>query len=64
MEMPAGIAATLDRLAAIVGSRATIARGVLSDHGRGGACHAPRSPVGVVFPETTQDVHPSPDLRA
>ena len=33
MEMPAGIAATLDGLAAIVGPRATTARGVLDQHG-------------------------------
>jgi len=64
MEMPAGIAATLDRLAAIVGSRATIARGVLDEHGRSEAYHEHRPPDVVVFPETTQEVHPSPDLRA
>jgi D-lactate dehydrogenase (cytochrome) len=61
MEMPAGIAATLDRLAAIVGSRATIARGVPDEHGRSEAYPTPRSPDVVV---STQDVHPSPDLRA
>jgi D-lactate dehydrogenase (cytochrome) len=59
MEMPAGIAATLDRLAAIVGSRATAARGVLDEHGRSEA-----SPDVVMSPETTREVHPSLDLRA
>jgi D-lactate dehydrogenase (cytochrome) len=64
MEMPAGIAASLDRLAAIVGSHASAARGVLDAHGRSEACHESRSPDVVVFPQSTQDVHPSPDLRA
>jgi D-lactate dehydrogenase (cytochrome) len=64
MDMPAGIAATLDGLAANVGSRATTAGGVLDQHGRSEAFHAPRSPGVVVCPGTTQDVHPSPDLRA
>jgi len=56
MDMPAGIAATLDSLAAIVGSRATIARGVLDRHGRSEADHAPRLSDGVVFRQTTQEV--------
>ena len=56
MEMPAGIAATLDGLAAIVGSRATIARGVLEEHGRSEAYHLPQPPDVVVFPQTTQEV--------
>ncbi len=56
MEMPTGIAATLDRLAAIVGSRATVARGVLDQHGRSEAYHVHRPPDVVVFPETTQEV--------
>jgi len=34
MGMPAGIAATLDGLAANVGLSATIARGALDQHGR------------------------------
>jgi hypothetical protein len=64
METPAGIPATLDRLAATAGSAATTARGVLGQHGRGEAYHARRSPDGVVFPEATLRVHSSPDLRA
>ena len=64
MDMPAGIAATLDRLAANVGPGATIARGVPGQHGRGEAYDAPRSPGIVVVPEATQEAHPSPDLRA
>jgi D-lactate dehydrogenase (cytochrome) len=64
MEMPAGIAATLDSLAADVGSCATIAGGVLDQHGRSDSLHAPRSPGVVVCPGTTQDVQPSADLRA
>ena len=56
MEMPAGIAASLDRLTAIAGLRATTARGVLDEHGRSEAYHEHRPPDVVVFPTTTQDV--------
>ena len=62
MDMPAGTAASLDRLAAIVGSRVS-ACGVLDADGRSWD-HAPRPSDVAVFPEATQDVHPSPDLRA
>ena len=61
--MLAGIAATLDRFAAVVGPRATVARGVLGPHGRREADQAPRSSDVVVLPGTTQEVHPLPDLR-
>lgn len=64
MDMPAGIAASLDRLAAIVGSCATAARGVRDAHGRSEACQASRSPDVVACPEAMQDIHPSSDLRA
>ena len=63
MDMPAGTAASLDRLAAIVGSRVSAACGVLDADGRSWD-HAPRPSDVAVFPEATQDVHPSPDLRA
>jgi len=56
MEMPAGIAASLDRLTAIAGLRATTAGGVLDEHGRSEAYHEHRPPDVVVFPTTTQDV--------
>jgi len=64
MDMPAGIAATLDRLATTIGSRAATARGVLDRDGCSEAYQAPRSPGVVVLPETTQGFHSSPDLRA
>jgi D-lactate dehydrogenase (cytochrome) len=44
------------RLNEIIGARATIARGVLDDHGRSEAYHASRPPDVVVFPETTQEI--------
>jgi D-lactate dehydrogenase (cytochrome) len=56
MGVPIGTAAILDRLAAIVGARATTARGVLDQHGRSEAYHASQPPDVVVFPETTQEV--------
>ncbi|MEP9352294.1 FAD-linked oxidase C-terminal domain-containing protein [Xanthobacter sp. KR7-65] len=57
--MPIGrmpMEAALARLAAIVGDRASIAAGVLADHGRSEAYHAARPPDVVVFPETTAEV--------
>ena len=64
MDMPAGIAATLDRLAAAIGSRATTVCGVPDLRGCGEACHAHRRRNVIVAPAATQDVHSSPDLRA
>jgi D-lactate dehydrogenase (cytochrome) len=61
--MPAGIAA-IDRLAAIVASRATVAHGLLGEHGRSEPERESRPPDVVVRAETTQPVPPSPDLRA
>ena len=58
MDVPAGIAATLDRLAAIVGPRATTALGVLHERGRSEAYHEHRPPdTGTIF-------HPASGLRA
>ena len=56
MAVPAGMAALIDRLAEMVGARATTARGVLDEHGRSEAYHANQPPDIVVFPETTQEV--------
>jgi D-lactate dehydrogenase (cytochrome) len=56
MGTPIGAAAILDRLAEMVGPRATMARGVLDEHGRSEAYHASPPPDVVVFPETTQEV--------
>src|SRR6218665_3682456 len=53
MENVAGGAA---RLTEILGSRATVARGVLDGHGGSEAYHPPAPPDVVVFPETTEDV--------
>jgi hypothetical protein len=64
MEMPAGIAAALDPFAAVAGRHATIARGMLDQHDRIDAYRLQGSTDDVVFPETTPDGHPSPDLRA
>ncbi len=50
------IAAIVERLAEIVGPRATAARDVLDAHGRSEAYHASRPPQIVVFPETTREV--------
>ncbi len=46
----------LEQLAAIVGPRATTAKGILADHGRSEAYHAALPPDIVVFPETTEEV--------
>jgi D-lactate dehydrogenase (cytochrome) len=56
MGVPIGTAAVIDRLAALVGARATTARGILDQHGRSEAYHASQPPDVVVFPETTQEV--------
>jgi D-lactate dehydrogenase (cytochrome) len=46
----------LDRLVDVIGPRATVARGVLEQHGRSEAYHRILPPDVVVFPETTQEV--------
>jgi D-lactate dehydrogenase (cytochrome) len=56
MGVPVGIAAIIDRLTEMVGTRATTARGVLDEHGRSEAYHANQPPDLVVFPENTQEV--------
>jgi D-lactate dehydrogenase (cytochrome) len=56
MGLPITAAAIVDRLAEMVGPRATIARGVLDDHGRSEAYHASTPPDVVVFPQTTREV--------
>lgn len=63
MEMPAGIAATLDRVAAIVGPRTPKARGALQEDGCSEAYRALRSPdlVGKAARDITRlvELHPS-----
>jgi D-lactate dehydrogenase (cytochrome) len=56
MGAPASVERAVVRLNEIMGTRATIARGVLDDHGRSEAYHASRPPDIVVFPETVQEV--------
>ncbi len=56
MGAPVSAETAVVRLNEIIGARATIARGVLDDHGRSEAYHASRPPDVVVFPETTQEV--------
>ncbi len=56
MGLPINTARIVDRLAEMVGPRATTARGVLDEHGRSEAYHASRPPDVVVFPETTREV--------
>src|ERR1700723_1963659 len=46
----------VDRLAGVMGERATVARGVLEQHGRSEAYHGLLPPDVVVFPETTGEV--------
>jgi hypothetical protein len=52
MEMPAGSAATLDRLAAVVDPRASIAPGMPDRHGGSEAYRPPRSADVVVSPKS------------
>ena len=56
MGVPIGAATIIDRLIEMVGPRASVAPGVLNDHGRSEAYHASRPPDVVVFPETTHEV--------
>jgi len=56
MGAPVSALTIIDRLIEMVGPRATVAPGVLSDHGRSEAYHSSRPPDVVVFPETTQEV--------
>jgi D-lactate dehydrogenase (cytochrome) len=46
----------VDRLTGVMGERATVARGVLEQHGRSEAYHGLLPPDVVVFPETTREV--------
>ncbi len=48
--------AFVDRIAGVMGERATMARGVLEQHGRSEAYYGMLPPDVVVFPETTQEV--------
>jgi D-lactate dehydrogenase (cytochrome) len=61
VEKIANVAASL---AAIVGERATTARGALDAHGRSEAYHATAAPDIVVFPETTEEVRRIVELCA
>src|ERR1700760_1332250 len=56
MGSPVDAAALVERLAATMGSRATLAPGVLEQHGRSEAYHASLPPEVVVFPESTAEV--------
>jgi D-lactate dehydrogenase (cytochrome) len=56
MGVPINVATIIDRLIEMVGPRASVAPGVLNDHGRSEAYHASRPPDVVVFPETTLEV--------
>ncbi len=48
--------AFVDRMVGVMGERATVARGVLEQHGRSEAYHGLLPPDVVVFPETTREV--------
>jgi len=56
MGVPIGAATIIDHLIEMIGPRASVAPGVLNDHGRSEAYHASRPPDVVVFPETTREV--------
>ena len=56
MGSPVGAATLVERLSAMIGSRATVARSVLDQHGQSEAYHRLLPPDVVVFPETTQEV--------
>ena len=56
MGSPVSAATLVERLSAMIGSRATVARSVLEQHGQSEAYHGVLPPDVVVFPETTQEV--------
>jgi D-lactate dehydrogenase (cytochrome) len=56
MGSPVNATLLVDRLAGLVGARATLARDVREQHGRSEAYHTWLPPDVVVFPETTQEV--------
>ena len=56
MGPPVSAATLVERLSAMIGPRATVARGVLEQHGQSEAYHRVLPPDVVVFPETTQEV--------
>jgi D-lactate dehydrogenase (cytochrome) len=56
MGSPVNATMFIDRLAGLVGARATLARDVREQHGRSEAYHTCLPPDVVVFPETTQEV--------
>ena len=56
MGVPISAATIIGRLIEMVGPRASVAPGVLNDHGRSEAYHASHPPDVVVFPETTLEV--------
>ena len=56
MGPPVDATTLVNRLAGMMGSRATLARGVLEQHGRSEAYHDSLPPDVVVFPETTAEV--------
>lgn len=56
MEPQISAMALADRLAAMIGPRASVARGVLDQHGQSESYHPAATPDVVAFPETTQEV--------
>jgi D-lactate dehydrogenase (cytochrome) len=56
MGPPVDATTLVSRLASMMGSRATLARGVLQQHGRSEAYHDSLPPDVVVFPETTTEI--------
>ena len=56
MRSPVSAATLVERLSAMIGPRATVARSVLEQHGQSEAYHRVLPPDVVVFPETTQEV--------
>jgi D-lactate dehydrogenase (cytochrome) len=56
MGSPVSAATLVERLSAMIGPRATVARSVLEQHGQSEAYHRVLPPDVVVFPETTQEV--------
>ena len=56
MGSPVSAATLVERLSAMIGPRATVARSVLEQHGQSEAYHGVLPPDVVVFPETTQEV--------